>query len=54
MDAIILVKDKNYYGSGKILKDYKKKYKNKGLYCEILERADSLEELNELEKRYVF
>ena len=45
--------DKNYYGSGKILKDYKKKYKNEGLYCEILERADSLEELNELEKKYI-
>ena len=45
--------DKNYYGSGKILKDYKKKYRNKGLHCEILERANSLEELNELEKKYV-
>lgn len=45
--------DKNYYGSGKILKDYKKRYKNKGLCCEILEEADSLEELNKLEKLYI-
>lgn len=45
--------DKNYYGSGKILKDYKKKFKNFGLSCEILEEADSLEELNKLEKLYI-
>lgn len=45
--------DKNYYGSGKILKDYKKKFKNFGLSCEILEEANSLEELNKLEKLYI-
>lgn len=45
--------DKYYYGSGKILKDYKKKFKNFGLSCEILEEADSLEELNKLEKLYI-
>ena len=45
--------DSRYYGSGTILKDYIKKNGVTLLTCEILEWANSAEELNELEAQYV-
>ena len=45
--------DTKYFGSGNIIKKYIKKYGTEGLVCEILEWANSKEELNELEAIYV-
>lgn len=45
--------DTKYFGSGNIIKKYIKKYGTDGLVCEILEWANSKEELNELEAIYV-
>lgn len=45
--------DRHYFGSGRVIKDYRKKYGNKGLYKEILDTSDSVDELMDLEVYYI-
>ena len=45
--------DKNYFGSGLIITEYINKYGKNNLICEILEWADTREELNKLEYKWV-
>lgn len=45
--------DDNYYGSGKVIKDYIKKYGHDTLYKEILSICESFEELNTQENFYI-
>lgn len=45
--------DKNYYGSGKILKDYLKNKPENNLKVEIIYKAESVEELNNKEKEFI-
>lgn len=47
------LKDKYYFGSGKIISDYIKTHGTSDLHIEILEYAFTLEELNKLEEKYV-
>lgn len=45
--------DNQYFGSGRIIKDYRKKHGQKGLHKEILDFSDDLEELMNLEVYYI-
>src|SRR5699024_12754735 len=44
---------RNYYGSGRVIKEYRKKYGKKGLHKEILDTSDSIDELMDLEVYYI-
>ena len=44
---------KSYLGSGKIIKDAIKKYGRENFYKEIIDFADSIDELNKLEIHYI-
>lgn len=45
--------DKYYVGSGKIIKDYLKNHSKNNLECEIIDIAETIDELNFLEKEYI-
>lgn len=45
--------DDRYFGSGKIIRDYRKRHGQKGLHKEILDFSDDLEELMNLEVYYI-
>lgn len=45
--------DGNYYGSGRKIRDYRKKYGTKGLHKEVLDWSYTLEELQDLEVYYI-
>lgn len=45
--------DRNYYGSGRKIRDYRKRYGTEGLHKEILDWGQTLEELQDLEVYYI-